>query len=526
MTPTQSTHTAQVESPFPTEFPRTGSWVLGFVGLGIFARLVRYLLHYPFTGDEARLASNFVHHTYRELTGPLYFNQVAPVPLLWAERFMSVHLGFHEMVLRLPLIVAGILSVLLFAHVASRLLKGPAMVLAIAVFSVAYYPIRQSAELKHCGLDLFVSLGLIALAVEWWRAPERSRWLWALAAAMPVALFSSFPAVFAATAISGGLALPVWRSRSARVRGAFMAFNVALLGSLVVLMAIVLKAQYSAVDKEILPYWKEGSPLRVIGWAIRTLIGEDFGYPFGGVKGGGIHGLLAFGLGMAVFWRSRWKWFAVTAALMLMLGMTANVAHRYPFGWHPKFSQYFAPACCLCIGAGLARAISWLRRPRWQATTIRWLLIAFVAVGLGGIAGSCLKPYKGKVDQLHREFARWFWTEHPDRQYVCVDLDLHRQLYADEPHPVWGDLPHPYYICYRARFASPAPAVLPDKPLRYVAFHDEVSPPRQAALDAWLAEMSVRYELTGHSSYRVPPSRESPSEFGIYEAFDFNPRHR
>jgi hypothetical protein len=50
--------------------------------------------------------------------------------------------------------------------------------------------------------DLFASLVLLCLAVEWWRKPGERRWSWALAAVVPLALLLSYPAVF----VAGGVA--------------------------------------------------------------------------------------------------------------------------------------------------------------------------------------------------------------------------------------------------------------------------------------------------------------------------------
>ncbi len=226
-------------------------WLIAFAGLGILVRLVRYCLRCPFTGDEARLLANLVSRSYAGLTQPLEFNQVAPLPFLWLERAMMSRFGFSELSFRLPLIVAGILSVALFVFVARRLLDGAAAVLAVAVWAVAHFPIRYSAEIKPYGLDTLVSLGLLALAVQWWRERTRARWLWMLAAATPVALAISFPAVFVAGALSAALAWPVWRDGTVRVRLAFAVSVAALVGAGVIAMCWGAARPYKGWNDEV-----------------------------------------------------------------------------------------------------------------------------------------------------------------------------------------------------------------------------------------------------------------------------------
>ena len=62
----------------------------------------------------------------------------------------------------------------------------------IGTFAVAYPLIRYSAEAKPYGSDMLVTLLLLVLLVEWRIAANRTRWLWALALAMPVALLLSY----------------------------------------------------------------------------------------------------------------------------------------------------------------------------------------------------------------------------------------------------------------------------------------------------------------------------------------------
>ena len=150
---------------------------------------------------------------YLDLLLPLEYGQICPILFLWAELTAVKLFGFSEMALRLCPLLCGIGSVFLFRRVAGRMLEGPALLLAMAIFAVSIHPIRHSAEAKPYATDLLMALGLLALAIEWFRSPERTRWLWMLAGFTPIALAASYPAVLVAGGIGLALAPSVWRTR-------------------------------------------------------------------------------------------------------------------------------------------------------------------------------------------------------------------------------------------------------------------------------------------------------------------------
>ena len=195
--------------------PRFDRAVLAFVALGVVLRVGHYLSNYPLWGDEAFLAINFLRRGYLDLLLPLDYGQICPILFLWAELTAVKLFGFSEMSLRLCPLICGVASVFLFRHVAVRLLKGPAVLMAVAIFAVSIHPIRHSADVKPYASDLLMALTFLAFAIEWFVSPERTGWLWTLAGFVPFALAASYPAVFVATGIALALAASVWRTRAA-----------------------------------------------------------------------------------------------------------------------------------------------------------------------------------------------------------------------------------------------------------------------------------------------------------------------
>ena len=161
-----------------------------FVGLGVALRLMRYLMDYPLWWDEAFVAVNFIRRDYIGLLRPLDYGQVSPILFLWSELTFVKLLGFSEWSLRLFPLACAVASVFLFRHVASRVVRGVPLLLAVAIFATSFHPILHAADVKPYASDLLAALILLAMAVEWRRAPERAGWIWGLAAAAPICLCS------------------------------------------------------------------------------------------------------------------------------------------------------------------------------------------------------------------------------------------------------------------------------------------------------------------------------------------------
>jgi 4-amino-4-deoxy-L-arabinose transferase-like glycosyltransferase len=73
---------------------------------------------------------------------PLNYHTVCPVLFSWVQLTAIKLLGFNEYALRLFSFLCGLGSLFLFRHFAGRLLKGTAMVLAVALFAVSYPTMR------------------------------------------------------------------------------------------------------------------------------------------------------------------------------------------------------------------------------------------------------------------------------------------------------------------------------------------------------------------------------------------------
>jgi len=186
-------------------------WAL--VAVGLVARSVRYVVRFPLWGDEVALAANLLDRGWFELLQPLDHDQVAPIGFLWAELASVRLVGFSEYALRLPALLCGLASVLMFVRFASRMVQGASLLLGVGIFAVSYPCIRYAAEAKQYGCELFFSLLLLLLLAEW-LATGKPKWLWLLAVAMPISLLFSFPGVFVAAGVSLSVAVALIMARA------------------------------------------------------------------------------------------------------------------------------------------------------------------------------------------------------------------------------------------------------------------------------------------------------------------------
>jgi hypothetical protein len=505
---------------------------LGFVALGVTIRVVRYLLNFPLWCDETMLAANFLDRGFADLLRPLEYRQVSPLLFRFAMLGSVRAFGFSEMSLRLIPFVCGLGSVLLFRHVAGRILKGVPLLLAVAIFAVSAWPLRYAAEVKPYASDLLITLAMLAAAIEWRRDPAKVGWLWALAAGAPLAVGFSFPAVLVAAGIGLVLLPAVARSGRWDVRIAYVLFG---LGAVATFLALQGFYKTSPQDQEYFYHeWDDAfpplrNPLAFAAWFLRMNTGFAFAYPVGGANG--LSGLTfaLFVAGAVALWRGRRRAALGLALMPFAMGLVAAAIRRYPYGMNTRTMQYVAPAICLLAGLGLAAALARLASPRLRRDGLRGAVLALAALGLWLVGYDLTHPYKTPSDERARAFAQWFWTEKSIRaELACVRGDLGVVFRPEH----WANDATDTYLCYQRiyspRHARRAPlrldAVSATHPLRVVLFNE--FPQDTPAFRAWMAEMQSRFLLRGFESFPVSSvePRKGPTWDSVYHVYEFIPR--
>ncbi len=499
-----------------------------FIGIGVFVRLVRYLLVFPLWGDECMLAENFLTRDYLTLLKPLDYCQIAPPLYLWMELAVVKLLGFSELSLRLVAIVGGVASLLLFRHVASRLLSGASYAMAVAFLAVAYFPMRHSAEVKPYATDLLAAVVLFTVAVEWWTHRENRRWYWLLLAATPLMLFLSFPAVFIAGGIGATMFIEALRTKSVAMWKACVGYGAVLAASFLIVLATSASGQNDQWGGSMRTFWLESfppaitQPWALLKWLVAMHTGSLFAYPIGSKGGGSIVTAMCCLSGVVMLARRR-AWWLPMVLVPFGLAFIAAALSRYPYGDCERLTQYLGPPVCLLAGLGAANAIAYLRTHRARRTFAAVACTVLGMIAIAQMARDLSHPYKNEWDRNHRGFCCWLWNPNEGgKNLAVIPVELNRKLYPEPDYPTC--------FCYREICAEqPIPLcsgsdnnVKPDAPLDCVVFHGEHVAVDEREMSAWLERMQATHQLKGTTSYRV--KIEGPNYFGYYDVYHFEPR--
>ncbi len=482
-----------------------------FLALGTIIRLVRFAVAHPPWGDECYVAANLIERDYAGLLRPLDYDQVAPVLFLWVELTAVRVLGFSEWSLRVYPTACAIAGLFVFRHLAGRVMAGPPLVMAVAIVAVAVNPIRHGGEAKPYAADFLASTVLLAMAVEWWRRPDRSRWLWGMAATAPIAMGTSIPAAFVLGGIGLAIAGPVFRERKAGVTAAYLALNGAIAVGVLASWKLYGGAQSATLKAYMDYYWSANfpplrDPGRLVLWLIKAHTGDLFAYPVGGSNCASLATVACVVAGSVGLWR-RGRSTIVAACLAPLVGaLAASTIRAYPYGETERLMQFEGPMICLLAGSGLAWFAGRARRrpdsPRRVAVAF---LVLFAAIGAGSIVADVVRPAKSIYDLRAREFARRFWPDvGRDAEVACCRVDLGLDFEGPDDHGRSADY-LTYQKIYSDRHRRGAPldwaSVSATRPLRCVLY-DGV-PDDSPLFASWRGQMARHYRLTRAETLRV-----------------------
>jgi hypothetical protein len=508
---------------------RIQRWLAIFMGLGIALRLIRCALNFPLWNDEGYLALNVLERDFAGLCRPLDYGQVCPLLFLWAEKAVSLAIGFSEWSLRLLPVVASIASLFLFRHVAGRLIKGVSLVLAVAILAIGYSPIRYAGEVKPYATDFLMALSLIALAVEWLRAPERTGFLWCLAALGPLAIGISNPAIFVAASVGLVLAIPVLETRSPSAILALALFGLGTTASFLALLCWINGPQGDHVRSWMNVYWAKAfpprSPMSLLGWLVSTHTSHMFAYPAGGDHGSSTLTTCLVLTAVVAYLRRGSRTVLALLLTPFALGLIAAAMGRYPYGGSARTMQYVAPAIILMAGLGAAALISRLPRQDRRERLPRWIFSAMLVIGLGQMLWDLAYPCKDAFYLESRDLARQFWAEESTgAELVCAWTDLRLPL-----DPLrWQADRAVMYLCHQAiyspRHAARKPLrfdrVSETNPLRVVVFNE--APSEAAVVSRWLRANGNRYQIRARREHRLKRvfrrgEREFSDRYVVYD---------
>ena len=417
-------------------------WIVPtLVMAGLACRVVQYLWDPSFWTDEASLVLNIRGKAVAQLLGHLDFHQAGPPLFLLSERGMFRLLGGSEMSLRLFPLAAGCASVVLFAILARRVLSPWAAALALALFCFSDRLIWHSTEVKQYGIDVFVAVALLLIAMPICNlqfaicnlqsvpngAPLRPdprarnkgiRQSIALCTAATFAIWLSYPAVLMFAGLSLAF-LPAMARRGSRGWITYLAFNLPVAVSFALLLGVIRLQQTGSLAE----YWAEDF--------------LDLRYPIGWPLWLGRHvlSLCQYAVGPAgivllaccvagTVWLVQMRKLRILALLVNPIGINllAAAAQRYPFDG-ARVTVYLTPALFLLGCIGIEGLYFWTRRGARH-----WALVpgaALLAVVVGGAAFHLVIPrYRGHVRPAvqylsrHLEPGDGIYALH-EREFVC-----------------------------------------------------------------------------------------------------------
>lgn len=364
--------------------------MLSLVVLGAALRLWQWAADGSLWLDEIVLTRNIVARSIPELlTSPLAFDQVAPLGFLAIVKATTQLFGTSERALWLIPFLCGLASLVLFRHLAERMLGGFSAILALAWFALALPLIRYSSEVKQYGIDALAAVGLTLLAFELRRRNATTRVLWlAGAAALGVIWFSQASAIVMA-GLGAALAI-VWLLERDRPTERVLLYTVPLWAVASALVVVLGHRSMTASTRAFMDdFWRGGflplpAGLSSFSWVwdrVTSIFGDPWTlqYPLPW-----LFTLLA-AAGVVVLWH-RDRATALLCVAPLTMTLLAAIAQQYPF--RSRLIVFLVPGTLLAAAAGVGWLAERAGRLRKEAAWIVLLMavapaaVSLVRVGL------------------------------------------------------------------------------------------------------------------------------------------------
>jgi hypothetical protein len=346
----------------------------GIVLLGILLRLHQYLLNRSLWADEASLAVNLVKRSFAELTQLLDYHQAAPVGFLFIEKLFVFLLGNHDYVMRLFPLFGGILGVYLIYRI-SRASFGTAGLFAVLMFSISWWLVHYSTELKQYSSDVMVALLLVYLAMICLRENARARDFLILGLAGAVVIWISHPSVFIMVGIGLALALEKMTRKAYVPWSWILGIGLGWLASFV--LEYFLSLRHIVADEYLIDYWRKAyvplPPWSDWGWFRDTYYSFLF---FAFHRADDLMALVTLVLTTlgAISLLMRDRKIAILVISPFVVAVVTSALQRYPL--KERFMLFLIPFALLLMAEGL-RGIYWL--------AVKWRP-GFAAVFSGAIA--------------------------------------------------------------------------------------------------------------------------------------------
>lgn len=331
------------------------------IGFGGFLRIHQYLYNRSLWLDEAMLAVNIVDRSFSELLEPLAYRQNAPIGFLIIEKLSVTLFGPNELALRLPPLIFGIISLILFYEVAKLSLKPSFMLLALVIFAISNPLIYYSSEIKQYSADVVAAL-IIYLGIYQIKT-ENISWLKSIILGIlsGLILWFSYPSIFILA--TGAIYLTYFYLTQ---KSRYDCFKLLLIYSIFILSFAIL--YYYFLNRSVgelnnswdwkgffapLPFF---SPIsEILRWYLKSF-NNIFISP-GGLTNSGLAGMLFLTGCYALFLANKSRLFIFL--LPILLTLVASSLQKYPFSTNTdfipggRFILFLTPILFILIAKGV-----------------------------------------------------------------------------------------------------------------------------------------------------------------------------
>ncbi len=325
--------------------------------------------------DEAMVSTSIVHRDWQGLLEPLAYAQVAPIGWLWLEKAMLQTIDGLEYALRLPQLIFGLGSLLLFASVARRLFTHVGFLVALSLFAFSSPLILYAAEVKPYGADAFISVVALFFCARYFleRAPLTAVGLVALTVLGSAAVVCSFPAVIVMACMGACLLAREVIERRTTTAAGIALMGTIWLGVFAYFFLNFYKVESQAVDAMSGQWDGAFAPLPPTSVADLKWYGEAthdlFEFMFGTPST--IATIIAAAVGVWVLARKN-SWFAASVLGVFVLALIVSALQLYPIG--SRLSLYLLPQLILLVAMGAEASISGIRK-KVAGTLIAMVLV-------------------------------------------------------------------------------------------------------------------------------------------------------
>ena len=347
----------------------------GIAVVGAGARIRLFLDRQSLWLDEAMLALNIGRRSFLHLLDPLSYDQAAPAIFLWAVKSFTLLFGMHELSMRAPALLAGILLPPLVWQLGRRVSDEATALVASGLVALSPILVAYSNDAKPYTLDAVATAALLILALRY-RGDASPRNCALLIVAGALAIWSSFPAVFTLAAILAVLCIDTLDARDRRTTSA-LAIATAVWGATFAIHHAVVIAR-ATEDSALADFWR-GAMIDIAtpGWTIRARvsIGELI-WPFTSLtyRAQLLVSASSFVIGTAVLWRSRSWRTALLVVAPIAMGLSASAISEYPVV--QRLALFASPVAAVVLALAVTAAWNAAAGPAMR------VVIAGAAIGL------------------------------------------------------------------------------------------------------------------------------------------------